>query len=148
MLDPAPARELPEELLRAVTWLTPNETEARMLCGIAMEDASEAVLDSAAAKLMAMGARNVAIKLGGRGVYVVTAKARGLVPALAVEVVDTTAAGDCFNGAFAVALLGESEVMEATRFAVAAAALSTTRAGALPSMPRRAEVEALLASRA
>lgn len=145
MLDPAPARELPEELLRAVTWLTPNETEARVLCGNSMED--DAGVERGAEQLMAMGAGNVALKLGQRGVYVMTAETRGLVPAFAVEVVDTTAAGDCFNGAFAVALLRGLEVMEAARYAVAAAGLSTTRAGALPSMPAGAEVEALLGAR-
>ena len=144
MLDPAPARELPEELLRAVTWLTPNETEARVSCGLAMEDASDAVLDAATGKLMARGVRNVLLKLGRRGAYVATAAGRGLVPAFAVEVEDTTAAGDCFNGAFAVALLEGEPVMAAARFACAAAALSTTRVGALPSMPTRAEVEGLL----
>ncbi len=144
MLDPAPARELPEELLRAVTWLTPNETEARELEGIDLAEAGDEGMERAAGRLMAKGARNVALKLGGRGVYVATEERRGLVPAFAVEVCDTTAAGDCFNGAFAVALLEGAEVMEAARFACAAAALSTTRAGALPSMPTRAEVEGSL----
>ena len=144
MLDPAPARDLPEELLRSVTWLTPNETEAEVLCGEELTEAPEEVLERAAGKLMRMGARNVAIKLGRRGVYVATADERELVPGFAVKVVDTTAAGDCFNGAFAVALLEGKAVMEAARFACAAAAVSTTRVGALPSMPGRSEVEKLL----
>ncbi len=142
MLDPAPVRELPEELLRAVTWLTPNETEARMLCGVEMED--DAAMEQGAERLLATGVGNVALKLGGRGVYVATPDKRELVPGFATEVVDTTAAGDCFNGAFAVLLLEGAEVMEAARFACAAAALSTTRAGALPSMPTRDEVQSLL----
>ncbi len=144
MLDPAPARGLPGELLGGVMWLTPNETEARVLCGEDLTDADEAAMERAAGKLRAMGARNVAIKLGGRGVYVATAETRGLVPAFAVDVADTTAAGDCFNGAFAVALLSGTEVMAAARFAVAAAGLSTMCAGALPSMPGMAEVMELL----
>ena len=73
MLDPAPARALSEELLRSVRWLTPNETEAEVLCGVSLRDASEAALDDAASRLMAMGAWGVALKLGGRGVYVATA---------------------------------------------------------------------------
>ncbi len=144
MLDPAPARELPEELLRAVTWLTPNETEAGMLCGEDLAKAEVTVMARAADRLRSQGAGNIAIKLGRRGVYLATAEIHELVPGFAVEVTDTTAAGDCFNGAFAVALLEGAEVREAARFACAAAALSTTRAGALPSMPRRAEVQALL----
>ena len=144
MLDPAPARELPRELLRGVTWLTPNETEARVLCDEDLANADEIAMERTARKLMAMGAQNVAMKLGRRGVYVVTPEVQGLVPAFAVGVRDSTAAGDCFNGAFAVALLSGSEVMEAARFAAAAAALSTTRAGALPSMPRMEEVRELL----
>ena len=144
MLDPAPARELPEELLRAVTWLTPNETEAQRLGGFSLEE--EAPIERGAERLMRMGARNVAIKLGERGVYVATPDERGLVPAFAVSVKDTTAAGDCFNGALGVALLEGRPVMEAARFACVAAALSTTRAGALPSLPTRAEVEGLLAA--
>ena len=100
-----------------------------MLCGVSLKDAPEVVLDGAAGKLMVMGARGVVLKLGGRGVYVATANERGMVPAFAVEVRDTTAAGDCFNGAFAVGLLEGRPVMEAARFACAAAALSTTRAG-------------------
>ena len=142
MLDPAPMQELSEELLRAVTWLTPNETEARMLCGAAMKN--ETAMERAAETLIRRGVQNVAFKLGGRGVYVATPHVRGLVPGFAVEVVDTTAAGDCFNGAFAVALLQGTEVREAARFAAAAAGLSTTRAGALPSMPGRNEVQSLL----
>ena len=144
MLDPAPAGELPEAVLRGVTWLTPNETEATVLCGEDVAGADVATMERVAGKLMRMGARNVAIKLGGRGVYVMTPEAHGPVPAFAVRVTDTTAAGDCFNGAFAVALLSGSEVMEAARFAAAAAALSTTRSGALPSMPSMEEVRALL----
>ncbi len=144
MLDPAPARALPRELLRAITWLTPNEAEARVLCGEDLAVADAVALERAAGKLMEMGARNVAIKLGGRGVYVRTPEGHGVVPAFAVRVTDTTAAGDCFNGAFAVALLSGSEVMEAARFAAAAAAISTTRAGALPSMPSMEAVRELL----
>ena len=146
MLDPAPAGELPEDVLRGVTWLTPNETEARALCGEELAGADMVAMERVAAKLTGRGTRNVAIKLGGRGVYVMTPGGQGLVPAFAVDVQDTTAAGDCFNGAFAVALLSGSEVMEAARFAGAAASLSTTRAGALPSMPSMAEVREFLAS--
>jgi ribokinase len=141
MLDPAPARPLPELLLSRTSWLTPNETEAQTLLGRVHIEPAEA-----AEKLLRMGVRNVALKLGSQGVFLAGRDCpQQRVPAFAVEVVDTTAAGDCFNAAFAVALTRGKAPAEAARYAAAAAAISVTRAGAQPSLPSAAEVEAFLA---
>ncbi|QEE26590.1 ribokinase [Terriglobus albidus] len=138
ILDPAPVAALPEELLRAVTWLTPNETEAAQLVAGSMEP------QQTAERLLAIGCRNVALKLGERGAFLMGADCEPtLVPAFAVKAVDTTAAGDCFNGAFAVRLLAGDSPQAAARYANAAAAISVTRLGAQVSMPSRDEVEAL-----
>jgi ribokinase len=141
MLDPAPARLLPEALLQRTTWLTPNETEAQVLLGRVNIDPA-----AAAEKLLAMGVRNVALKLGSQGVFLAGRDcAAQLVPAFKVDAVDTTAAGDCFNAAFAVALTRGNPPGVAARYASAAAAISVTRAGAQPSLPSSVEVEAFLA---
>ena len=141
MLDPAPARPLPEALLRHTTWLTPNETEAQTLLGRVNIDPA-----AAAEKLLAMGVQNVALKLGSQGVFLAGRDcAAQQVPAFKVEAVDTTAAGDCFNAAFAVALTRGNPPAVAARYASAAAAISVTRAGAQPSLPTSSEVEAFLA---
>jgi ribokinase len=142
MLDPAPAMPLPEVLVSRTTWLTPNETEAQILLGrVNIEPAA------AAEKLLAMGARNVALKLGSQGVFLAGRDCSAQqVPAFKVTAVDTTAAGDCFNAAFAVALTRGEPPAEAARYASAAAAISVTRAGAQPSLPSASEVEAFLVS--
>ncbi len=140
MLDPAPAMSLPEALLRKTTWLTPNETEAQILLGRVNIDPA-----AAAERLLAMGARNVALKLGSQGVFLAGRDcAAQWIPAFEVTVVDTTAAGDCFNAAFAVALTGGKPPARAARYAAAAAAISVTRAGAQASLPSSSEVEAFL----
>ena len=127
ILDPAPAQPLRRELLEHVDLLTPNESEAAVLAGTG----------DAEAVLLAMGARGVVLKLGARGCF-----HAGLhVPGFAVEAVDTTAAGDTFNAALAVALAEEKEIAAALRFANAAAALSVTKFGAQTSAPSRAEVD-------
>jgi ribokinase len=140
MLDPAPAIPLPENLLRRVTWLTPNETEAQILLGRVNIDPP-----AVAEKLLAMGVRNVALKLGSQGVFLAGRDCPAeQIPAFKVEAVDTTAAGDCFNAAFAVALTRGKAPTLAARYAAAAAAISVTRAGAQPSLPTSAEVDAFL----
>lgn len=149
VLDPAPARALPRELLECVTWLTPNETETRILLG---EDAAAAARPAAenAERLLKLGARNVILKLGAGGVYLAGADVEpSTVPAFAVTAVDTTAAGDAFNGAFAYALAGRGvRPREAAVFACAVAAISVTRAGAQSSMPTLREVDGFLRERA
>jgi ribokinase len=150
VLDPAPAQGLPPEFLKNVTWLTPNETETMILLQSLghewngnLED--EAGIAEAAVKLLATGVRNVILKLSGRGVYLRGVDVVGhFVDAAKVQVVDTTAAGDTFNGAFAYALTEGAEPSDAARFACFAAAISVTRPGAQPSMPHLEEVRALI----
>ncbi len=141
MLDPAPARPVAKEILRGVAWLTPNETEASLLLGTPVPEGAE--VRGFAERLLAFGPRNVLLKLGSRGAYLATEDGiRESIDAVRVETVDTTAAGDALNGALAVALAGGADAVEAVRFGVAAASLSVTRMGAIPSLPTRAEVEA------
>jgi ribokinase len=144
MLDPAPARDLSATMWRSLSWITPNDTEARQLCRMTTP-ASECEPTATIEALRALGARNVALKLGKHGAYLGTQD--GLcarVPAFAVSATDTTAAGDAFNGAFAVALARGKDSRQAARFAAAAAAVSVTRRGALPSMPTQADVDRLM----
>jgi ribokinase len=147
MLDPAPMQAISAETMRRVTWLTPNESEAESLFGIRPGEVSEVSLRKLADSVMRDGPRNLLLKLGARGAYVATAAGRReMVASFPVAVVDTTAAGDCFNGAFAWRLVHGDDPHEAARFAVAAAAVSVTRAGALPSLPTEAEVRTLMNS--
>lgn len=145
MLDPAPAQELPAELWRNVSWITPNETEAQKFCKTAGAASSEEELHATVHRLMQHGARNVLLKLGERGAYLATRDGLQIrVPAYSVTAADTTAAGDAFNGAFAVALARGTPPAEAASFAAAVAAISVTRRGAMNSMPSQAEVDAFL----
>ncbi len=143
ILNPAPARALEPGLLRLVSVLTPNETEAEALTGIAIVDDDAAV--RAADALLAQGPDTAIITLGARGALVAHGTMRTLVPGFTVVPVDTVAAGDVFNGALAVALAEGTELLAAVRFAHAAAAISVTRPGAQSSAPRRDEIERLLA---
>jgi ribokinase len=145
MLDPAPARALPSSLLASVDWLTPNETETQTLLQRGTTELSSEHLEDAAQQLLKQGCRNVILKLGERGCYVALGNGeRTLVPAYRVKAVDTTAAGDAFNGAFATALLRGNDPVASVKYAAAVAAISVTRHGAQPSMPTQAEVEAFL----
>jgi ribokinase len=142
ILNPAPAQPLPDKLLKCVSILTPNETEAELLTGIAVTDTASAAV--AAAKLRARGVQTVIITLGARGSFVATESGGQLVSGFKVEAVDTTAAGDIFNGALAVALAEGKPLDQAVRFGHAAAAISVTRLGAQPSAPTRREIEKFL----
>jgi ribokinase len=142
ILNPAPAQPLPASLLRQLAILTPNETEAERLTGIPVKDAATAEL--AASRLLDCGVKTVILTLGPRGALVARAKECQLVPSFKVKAVDTTAAGDVFNGALAVALAEQQPLVAAVRFANAAAALSVTKLGAQPSAPSRSAIERLL----
>jgi len=143
ILNPAPAAELPASLYGLCDYLTPNESEAALLTNLPVEANEQA--ERAADNLLARGVRNVIITLGERGALVKNAQVRAHVPAVnAGPVVETTGAGDAFAGAFAVALAEGREIIDATRFACAAAGISVSRAGTAPSMPRRDEVDKLL----
>jgi ribokinase len=144
MLDPAPARELPASLLRRVSWLTPNETETRELLKANLDD-NEQSANAAADQLLSRGVKNVVLKLGSRGCVVAQgSQSKERIPAFSVNAVDTTAAGDAFNAGFAVGLISGYSALESGVFASAVAALSVTRPGAQPSMPRSDEVEEFL----
>lgn len=138
ILNPAPARPLPHSLLRKVSLLTPNETEAELLTGIKVNSPSAAA--QAARRLREGGVPMVLVTLGAEGVFISTAAEETLMPGFKVRAVDTTAAGDVFNGALAVALGEGKPLKEAVSFAQAAAALSVTRLGAQPSAPWREEI--------
>lgn len=133
ILDPAPATPLPRELLERTTFLTPNEQEAEQLTGIAVRD--EASARRAAKQLRDGGARNVLVTLGGKGALLATAERDTLFPAPTVDAVDSTAAGDAFNGGLAWALSRGVPVEEAVRQACLVGALATTRIGAQSSLP-------------
>jgi ribokinase len=166
MLDPAPAAPLPDGAWDRIAWLTPNEIEAAFYLSRTMEP------EAAAKEFLTRGVQGVVLKRGSDGAYVASQVSESRpgapnpsqvqrhgpgapismestradwVPAFKVEPVDTVAAGDCFNGAFAVALMEGRDPWDATRFASAAAAISVTRRGAQASMPTRAEVEEFLA---
>jgi len=147
ILDPAPARTLPQTLLRSVDVLTPNETETLTLLGSPGERVETAAqAEQAAARLLELGVKIVVLKLGRQGCFVSRVGIREHVAGFAVEAVDTTAAGDTFNGALAVALAEGESLSSAARFANAAAALSTTKPEAQSSGPSRDEVERFVAS--
>jgi len=143
ILNPAPARPLSDALLRRVYLLTPNETEAELLTGLRVQN--DAAAGKAADALLARGVRNVIITLGARGALVAGEQGRGFVPGHKVKAVDTTAAGDVFNGTLAVALAEGKSLLDAARFATAAAAISVTRLGAQTSAPTRKEIDRLAA---
>jgi ribokinase len=138
ILNPAPAQSLPEELYECLEVITPNETEAELLTGIKVTDLKSA--EAAARALCDRGALQAVITMGAQGAYVYDGSEGMLVDALNVDAVDTTAAGDVFSGALAVALAEGAELAAAVRFAVKASALSVTRMGAQASAPYRAEI--------
>jgi ribokinase len=146
VLDPAPAQRLSSQLLSLIDIVTPNEFEAQMLLGLppARLDPNDA--PAMATRIHALGARSVVLKLGEHGCYFSSGSESGFVKGFSVTAIDTTAAGDTFNAALAVALAEDQPWPQALRFANAAAAISVTRLGAQTSAPTRAEVTTLLDS--
>ncbi len=140
VLNPAPACSLPHKLLENTSILTPNKTEAGMLSGILVHDIESA--KAAAMKIREKGVKTIIITLGDEGAIVLHRNLFTHVPANRVRAVDTTAAGDTFNGALVVALSEGKDILEATAFACKAAAISVTRNGAQGSIPFKREVEA------
>jgi ribokinase len=145
VLDPAPVQPLSPALYTAIDIITPNESEAAALVGFAL--ASEADIARAAQELVARGAGQAIIKLGGRGAYWSDGRSGRLVPAFPVTPVDTVAAGDAFNGALSAALSEGRSIDEALRWGMAAGAIAVTRPGAQQAMPTRAELLAFLEAR-
>ncbi|MGQ7744556.1 ribokinase [Pectobacterium brasiliense] len=142
ILNPAPARELPDELLSLVNMITPNETEAQFLTGITVETEDDAA--RAAQVLHDKGIETVLITLGSRGVWLSENGQGQRIPGYRVKAVDTIAAGDTFNGALVTALQENKPMSSAVKFAHAAAAIAVTRRGAQPSVPWREEIDAFL----
>ena len=142
VLNPAPARALSDELLSLVDIITPNETEAEKLTGVRVENDEDAA--KAAQVLHAKGIETVIITLGSRGVWASVKGEGRRVPGFKVQAIDTIAAGDTFNGALMTALLENTPLADALRFAHAAAAIAVTRKGAQPSVPWREEIDEFL----
>ena len=143
ILNTAPAQSLPDEILSQIDIVTPNEVEAEMLTGIPVENVENAY--KAAQVFFEKGVKAVVITLGSRGVYVATPEKQQLLPVPKVDVLDTTGAGDAFNGGFVTALSEGKDLWEAARFANALASLSVQRMGTTASMPTRAEIDQFLA---
>jgi len=141
-LNPAPARELSDELLALVDIITPNETEAEKLTGIRVNSEEDA--SNAAQVLHTKGIETVIITLGSRGVWASVKGEGRRIPGFKVKAIDTIAAGDTFNGALMTALLEKHALDDAIRFAHAAAAIAVTRKGAQPSVPWRNEIDDFL----
>ena len=147
ILDPAPAKLLPGDLLARVSLLTPNETEACMLLGRTAGRVSARDAQELARELMGLGVGAVALKMGDQGCVYFDGTQTCHSPAFPVVAVDSTAAGDTFNAGLAVALAEGKPIADALRFANAAAAISVTRLGAQSSAPSREEVEEFLRQR-
>jgi ribokinase len=139
ILNPAPARQLSDNLLSCLYLITPNETEAEILTGIKVYDAVTA--EKAALKLRDKGVQNMVITMGASGAYILSGAISKLVPVIPVKAIDTTAAGDIFNGALAVAISEGKGLEDAVIFANKAASISVTRMGAQASAPYRKEIK-------
>jgi ribokinase len=139
ILNPAPAGKLPAEVIALADYMTPNETELEVLSG-----KSSADIEAAARSLLTSDQQTVVVTMGAQGARWVQKTDSKLIPTYPVKVVDTTGAGDAFNGGLAVALAEGKALDDAISFANATAAICVTRPGTAPSMPRREEVEALL----
>jgi len=142
ILDPAPAQKLSSALLKMVDVLTPNETEAQILTGIEVKDEDSAC--TAAKKLLEYGVKSVILTMGAKGFLLANDDRMEFVPAVKVNAVDATAAGDAFTGSLAVGLAQGKTLAEAALFANYVAALSVTKMGAQSSMPAREEVESFV----
>ena len=138
IINPAPAQKMGDELLNGLFLITPNETEASLLTGITVED--EATASQAAAVFLSRGVKNVIITLGKQGAYFQNDELKFKIDAPLVQAMDTTAAGDTFSGALAVAITEKMDWVKAIKFAVSAASISVTRMGAQPSIPYRREI--------
>lgn len=144
ILNPAPARPLPQEMLRHIDILTPNQSEARVLLDLAPDDASDDL--TICARLLELGVGTVVLTRGEHGAVIVEADTTTEMPAFRVEVTDSTGAGDAFNGALATALAGGAPLPEAVRRGTAAGALACTKLGVIPALPTAEELERLMAT--
>ena len=148
VLNPAPARAIPDFYYRWADYLTPNETEAEFFSGCAQAElAPEAWRAAVAARFAAKGARNLIVTLGGEGAFYSGGQGTLLVPPWPVQALDSTAAGDAFNAAFCLALAEGRALADAIAYANGAGALTASRRGSQPSMPTAAELDAFLLER-
>jgi ribokinase len=138
ILNPAPARQLSDDLLRSLYVITPNEVEAELLTGIRVTDTASA--ERSAEKLHSKGAVNVIITMGAAGAFLLSGRTSKMIPVVPAKAIDSTAAGDVFNGALAVAISEGKDLEEAVDFANHAASISVTRMGAQASAPYRDEI--------
>jgi ribokinase len=138
ILNPAPAQKIADHYLAKLDFITPNETEAEILTGISVTDEQSA--EKAAQWFLARGVKNVIITLGARGVYFANHEMRNMVVGYKVKAIDTTGAGDTFNGGFVSALALGEDIISAIRFGQKTAAISVTRLGTQTSMPYRDEI--------
>lgn len=144
ILNPAPVKKISEAVLSKLYMITPNKREAELLTGVRIVDVVTA--QKAAAKLYLLGIQNVIITLGSKGAYILNSEISEFIGANKVKAIDTTAAGDCFNGALAVALSENNSITDAMSFACHAASISVTRIGAQSSLPYRNEIYSVLSS--
>jgi len=142
ILNPAPARSVPQEIVALADYITPNETELATLAGMSVDDD---VIEMGRS-LLVTDEQTVVATLGSAGARYITKDTSELIPTFKVDVVDTTGAGDAFNGGFAVALAESKNLEDAIRFGNATAALSVTKTGTAPSMPQRETVDTLLSA--
>ncbi|HHT24299.1 MAG TPA: ribokinase [Clostridiaceae bacterium] len=142
IMNTAPFQPVEDELLRKINIVTPNEVEAELLTGVKVVDQTSA--SEAADHFFQKGVKSVVITMGGKGAFVSDGNKEMIIPPFKVEVLDTTGAGDAFNGGFVAALAEGKDIFEASIFASAVAALSVQKMGTTPSMPTREEVDAFL----
>ena len=145
ILNPAPAKELPDELISLADFIIPNETELSLLTGVEVKDIPSA--EKAARILLDKGAQNVIVTLGNKGALIINKEISEQADTYPVDVVDTTAAGDAFIGGFAVALDSASSLADAVQYGCACGALACTKFGAQPSLPTKEEVERFMSLR-
>ena len=139
VLNPAPACEVPEEILAKIDTVTPNETEAQVLTGVEVKTLEDA--QKAAKVFLEKGVKNVVITMGSLGAFATDGVKSELVPRLNVNAIDTTGAGDAFNGGFVMALSEGKDLFTALRYGNATGALSVTKLGTAPAMPKREDVD-------
>ncbi len=142
VLNPAPAVQVPEEILKKIDTVTPNETEAQAITGVEVKSKEDA--ERAARVFLDKGVKNVVITMGSMGAFATDGEKSELLPRLNVNAIDTTGAGDAFNGGFVMALSEGKDLFTALRYGNATGALSVTKLGTAPAMPTRAEIDAMV----
>ena len=142
VLNPAPATEVPDEILKKIDIVTPNETEAQVLTGVEVKNLEDA--EKAAKVFLDKGVKNVVITMGSLGAFATDGVKSELLPRLSVNAIDTTGAGDAFNGGFVMALSEGKDLFGALRYGNATGALSVTKLGTAPAMPKREEIDAMV----